>query len=89
MSSQLSPSASQRCHWYSKSIGAVPLQVPVSAVSVSPSSTSPVIAGRVVSCGAAGTISGAADGGRGLEPPSLLAVTTTVIMWPTSSGPGV
>ena len=89
MSTQFVPSASQRCHWYSKSIGAVPSQVPVSAVSVSPSSTVPVMTGTTVSSGAAGSTAGVAGETTVAVPPSLTAVTTTTIAWPTSSGPSV
>ncbi len=51
MSAQVSPWASQRCHWCANSKGAVPSQVPLAAVKVWPSSPVPTIAGGEVASG--------------------------------------
>ena len=72
-----------------KSTGVVPDQVPVSAVSVWPSTTGPVMAGTTVSCGGAASTAGVAAEGSLDWPPSLMAVTTTTMAWPMSSGPSM
>ncbi|MEZ5100775.1 MAG: hypothetical protein R3C15_13450 [Thermoleophilia bacterium] len=51
-SPQAPPPASQRCHWYEKENGD-PVQAPVSAVRVLPSSKLPTTAGAAVLVGAA------------------------------------
>ena len=69
--------------------GAVPLHVPGSAVSVSPSSGVPETVGtRVLAGGAASAVTvGAAA--LGTLPPALVAVTTTVRTWSMSLGTSV
>ena len=47
------PAASQRCHASAKAIGGVPVHEPGTAVSVSPTTAVPVMAGGVVLDGAA------------------------------------
>ena len=70
--------------------GAVPVQVPVPAVSVSATSASPVMAGGIVSAGGEATTASVGSAtGPATVPPSLVAVTTTVMAWPMSPGPGV
>ena len=51
-------SASQRCHWNEYDVG-LPVQVPSSAVSVSPTSGVPEISGRSVFRGTASADAGA------------------------------
>jgi hypothetical protein len=89
MSTQPVPSAAQRRHWYVKSIGPVPVQVPGAAVSTSSSATVPEIVGSAVLTGAAAlTVAVGADGAE-RRPASLTAVTTTRTREPTSSAVSV
>src|ERR671914_260210 len=60
MFAQLPPLRSQRCHWYAYVIGAVPVQLPFEAVSVSPALASPEIRGFDVLDGGADCVFGAA-----------------------------
>ena len=67
----------------------MPVQVPGLAVSVSPSAASPSTLGGSVLTGGAAAI-GAAVGAEAsvVEPPALVAVTSTTTAWPTSPGTG-
>ena len=66
----------------------MPVHSPVSAVSVSPSRAVPEIDGRAVFAGGVGsTVAVAADDAVS-RPPGFVAVTTTRIVWPTSSAVG-
>jgi hypothetical protein len=80
------PALSQRRHWYAYDVGA-PLQLPVEAVSVWPTTVLPLIVGSAVFVG------GATTAGVGLEvatdePLLLEAVTLTRRAWPTSPDTG-
>ena len=66
--------------------GPVPVQVPGSAVSVSPTCSSPEIVGATVLAGGAGTTALGALVEVSL-PASFVAVTTTTTVWPWSSSP--
>ena len=61
----------------------MPVHVPGSAVSVSPTCSSPVIVGGTVLTGGAGTTVGALA--ELSLPASFVAVTTTTTAWPWSS----
>ena len=63
----------------------MPSQLPGSAVSVEPSSGLPEIDGAPVFDGASASTSSEAAEPADAEPPSLLAVTTTRIVAPTSA----
>ena len=67
-----------------KTIGSVPVQLPVTAVSTAPSVTVPEIVGRTLTGGSAVTRSVAGEA-AGALPTSLVAVTTTRTVWSTSS----
>jgi hypothetical protein len=71
-----------------KPIGAVPLQLPLVAVSVWPSSAVPEIDGAAVFCGAAGATAGTARVASDVDdvcPAAFAAVTATRSRWPTSA----
>jgi hypothetical protein len=82
------PAVLQRCHWYANVIGWVPVHVPLVAVRVRPSISSPVICGRAVLrgafCGASRTSAVAADRAWAL-PSAFRALTTTRIRRLTSA----
>src|SRR5512132_308969 len=87
MSVQFAPPESQRRHWYTYEIGAVPDQLPGSAVKVCPSTGVPEIVGGDVFTGAASapvTVAVAAEVAV-LEPTEFVAVTVTRIVEPTSA----
>src|SRR5262245_26323058 len=90
----------QRCHWYEKVIGVVPLHVPLRAVSTFPRASVPVklgtavLAGRVVvpppppvpvPC----VIASVGDAVAVAVPAVLRAVTTTATVEPTSAVVGM
>ena len=86
MSTQFVPSASQRCHWYSRSIGCVPLQLPGVAVRVSPSFGVPVTVGSVTAAGcSAPTVPPVSTEVAEAEPAMLVAVTARRMRLPTSA----
>jgi hypothetical protein len=89
MSAQLAPLASHRCHWYAYAIGAVPVQVPVEAVSVCPSWSVPLTVGGTVFAGALPIEAMAAVGSdvAALEPAAFDAVTRILNVLPTSADP--
>ena len=64
----------------------MPVQVPGSAVSVSPTSWSPEMVGATVLAGGAGTTALGALVELSL-PAAFVAVTTTTTVWPRSSSP--
>ena len=67
------------------SIGASPLHVPGSAVSVPPSMPVPLgAAGWVVLTGGAGSVAAVGAETAVSSPAALVAVTSTRIAWPTS-----
>ncbi len=82
------PSASQRCHWYSKSIGSVPVQVPGSTVTVPPSAGVPVTLGGTVLTGGSAVTAAVGAEVSVAEPPPFVAVTSTTIAWPASAPVG-
>ncbi len=89
MSTQLSPAASQRCHWRESVIGPLPLHVPSSAVSVCSSRSVPVIVGSSDADGGVSTVGAVTTAVwadvASTEPPALEPVTRTRIVEPTSS----
>src|SRR5215218_5259067 len=92
MSTQLSPFASQRRHWYSNATGSVPVQWPRSTVRVLPTRAVPLIVGGIVLSGwlPVGCEPAAAITADGPElavtvPPGPDIVTTTRIVWPSSA----
>src|SRR5689334_14747848 len=87
MFAQLVPEELQRCHWYPKLIGAVPLQVPGDAVSTCPSVGVPeTVGGLVFEGGTAGAeMTAVAEDGADAFPATFVAVTTTRIVDPTSA----
>ena len=63
----------------------LPVQVPLAAVSVWPWVAVPLIAGAAVLVGAGwGAMTAVWEEVEGVDPPLLLAVTTTRTVWPTS-----
>src|SRR4051812_36845645 len=95
MSRQAEPSAEQRCHCRVSTT--IPLQLPSSAVSVSPAIAVPLTVGAVSALGGGGgsatgaaagaaTTSEAAEAARPLANVSV-ALTTTRTVEPTSSAP--
>ena len=91
MSTQASPDASQRRHWKSRVIGAVPVQVPSTTVSAEPSRASPaIVAGTVltggVDCGSAAAITPVVSVVLEASPPGPDAVTTRRSVRPSSAG---
>ena len=93
MSTQSSPAVSQRRHWKSRVIGAVPVQVPSTIVSVEPSRASPPIdAGTEltggVDCGSAAAIAPVGSEVRDAVPPGPVAVTATRSVLPSSAAVG-
>jgi hypothetical protein len=84
---QVAPLASHRRHWYVYVTGAVPVQVPVVAVSVCPSCAVPEIVGNEVFAGATPVTTAVALDVAGVEPAAFAAVTTTRSVEPTSAGP--
>src|SRR5436190_18028859 len=89
MSLQTPVMASQRCHWEAYVMVGVPVQLPVFAVSVCPSSATPESAGAtVLAGGSAATVALAADDAV-LEPPGPVAVTCMTSVPPTSAGTAV
>src|SRR4051794_16940290 len=89
MSAQPWPPASQRRHWYVNAIGSVPVHVPGSAVSVSPSRAVPATDGAAVGFGATGSTTPLMLDVAVAEPASFVAVTTTRNCDPTSAETGV
>ena len=70
--------------------GSVPVQPPVPAASVAPSSSTPVTTGGVVDCG--GSAATAAAGGAEVAcavPAEFVASTLTMTWWSMSSGVSV
>ena len=83
---QFAPALSQRCHFWAKVIGGVPVQVPTCPVSVWPAFAVPVIDGALVLVGGRETtVAVCADVAVAL-PKLPVAVTTTWIFFPTSVG---
>ena len=86
MSEQFAPLVAHRRQRYAYVIGVVPLHVPVEAFSVQPTAAEPVITGAAVFAGGVAPVTTAvAADGFDAEPEELCAVTTTTIVWPTSS----
>jgi hypothetical protein len=80
---QLPPPVSQRSHWYAYAIGAVPVQLPVDALSTCPCCAFPEIVGSAVfTGGAAATTAVAAD--TAVSERSFEAVTVTRTVAPTA-----
>src|SRR2546421_3482644 len=77
MSEQFAPAASQRCHWYVKLIGALPVQVPLAAVSVCPSWAVPLIVGATVFAGGDGATAAACVLVAAVPPAAFVPVTTS------------
>ena len=88
MSTQLLPKKSQRCHWYSMVSGPVPVQVPGSAVSTSPTSSVPEMVGATVLAGGAGRRALGALVAVSV-PAAFVPVTTTTTVWPWSAAVSV
>src|SRR4051812_47625731 len=86
MSAQLPPLESQRRHWIAKLTVGVPVHVPRSSVSVSPSRAVPPMVGATVLAGATGSTRPAAPDVAAVDPAALVAVTITRVVVPTSAG---
>ena len=84
-----SPPASQRTHWYSTSMGAVPFQVPGSAVSVCPTWAVPATLGAVAVTGPRPPTMAVSAESAATEPAAFLAVTVAFSVAPTSSAVSV
>src|SRR5688572_22065984 len=83
---QFLPSASQRCHAYAYAVGLFD-QLPSSAVSSSPTRSSPRIDGRSVFCGAELGVTAAVGAERAAPAPSTFTASTrTRIVRPASAG---
>src|SRR5687767_8878490 len=82
---QLVPSASQRCHWYANPVGSFD-QLPSSALSSSPTRSSPRMDGRSVFCGAElGATTAVGAERAALAPSAFTARTRTRIVRPASA----
>ena len=71
-----------------KSIGSVPVQLPLPAITVEPSSSVPETVGTTVLAGGSAWIAPPPPPGADVawaEPAELVAVTETRMSWPTSS----
>src|SRR2546425_907721 len=83
------PERSRCCHWYLKLVGLF-VHVPWCSVSVWPCWAVPLIVGGEVLVGTGGTTTAVAAEVAGAPGPvALLAVSCTLIVWPTSPGAGV
>ena len=87
MSTQLAPPALQRRHWYVYVIGSVPVQVPVSTLSVSPSCALPLTTGAATECGGSAVTTAPPEGTEVAcaLPAVLVAWTETRTWWPMSA----
>jgi len=87
------PVAGQRCHWYENVIGVVPDHLPLPAVSVRPSASTPVNDGASVAFGLTEVVGGVVEtvttrvGGETAVavPAEFLAVTARTILAPASA----
>src|SRR5581483_3251047 len=85
----------QRCHWYAKLIGVVPLHTPLEAVNVPPTAGVPEMSGAVVFAGAVAPPPEPAGLTRwdaefaDVEPVESVAVTVTMTFFPTSPSTSV
>ena len=77
MSTHPVPAALQRCHWWVVVTGALPPQVPSSAVNLLSSRGVPLIAGGVPATGGAALTTAVGADVAGTLPPALEAVTRT------------
>src|SRR5689334_21345747 len=89
MSVQFAPLLSQRRHWYVYAMVGVPVQVPRSAVRVSPSRAVPAICGAVALTGGAAATLAVCVVAAGVEPAAFVAVTTTRSVCPASAAVSV